>query len=124
MIISKASEEQRICYGWASVATEKGVPVVDLQGDVLDPAELELASSAFMADVRAAKLNHDNNGPIGEVLHSLPLTAEIAKALGISCDREGWIVGIKIHNEAVWQAVKSGRLSMLSIGATAIREEM
>ena len=38
--ILKTDDEQRMVYGWASVVTEKGEPVVDRQGDVIEPDTL------------------------------------------------------------------------------------
>jgi hypothetical protein len=61
-------------------------------------------------------------GKIGEVVHSMPLTNEIAKALGIQSDREGWLVAIKVYDDQVWQDVKSGKLAAFSIGGRALKE--
>jgi hypothetical protein len=43
--ILKADDEQRIVWGWASVITEDGVPVVDTQGDVIRPETLMKAAT-------------------------------------------------------------------------------
>lgn len=118
--IFKTDDERRIVFGWASVISENGEPVTDLQGDQIEPAELLDATTKFMADVRLAKAMHDGAG-IGEVLHSFPLLADIAKSLGIETQREGWLVGVKVHDDAVWQRVKSGELGAFSIGARAMR---
>lgn len=119
--IIKADDEQRIAYGWASVISEKGKPVVDTQGDVIEAGEMMKATSEFMADARLAKAMHDGDG-IGEVLHSFPLTAELAKSLGIECDKEGWIVGVKVHSDDVWAKVKDGTYKAFSIGGMGVRE--
>jgi hypothetical protein len=76
-----------------------------------------------MADARLAKSMHAGEG-IGEVLHSFPLTAELAKSLGIECANEGWIVGVKVHDDDVWRQVKDGTLKAFSIGGNAKREEI
>lgn len=114
----KVDDEQRIVYGWASVVTEDGEPVVDTQGDIIAPAEMEKMANDFMEDVRMAKAMHDGDG-IGEVIHSLPLTAELAKALGIESDLEGWIIGMKIHDDDAWAKIKSGEYAGFSIGGKA-----
>ena len=116
--ILKADEETRMVYGWASVATVNGELVVDQQGDTLEPSEMVKMADGFMASVRTAKAMHQGAG-IGEVLHSMPLTNDIMKAFGISCDREGWLVGMRIHDDATFAKVKSGELSELSIGGRA-----
>lgn len=131
-IIFKADDEERMVYGWASVITEDGEPVIDSEGDVIEASELVKATTAFMLDVRKAMIGHERNaaGDIedsmvkGIVVHSFPLTAEIAKSLGIETKREGWIVGVKVTDEAVWKGVKEGRFRAFSIGGKGIREEI
>lgn len=118
--ISKLDDEHRVAYGWASVISEKGVPVVDSQNDVIEPGEMLKAATDFMLDVRTAKAMHQG-GKVGEVIHSMPLTADICKSLGLSSDREGWAVGVKIHSDEVWKKVKSGEFKAFSIGAYADR---
>lgn len=120
--ILKTDDEQRIVWGWASVITEKGEAVVDRQGDKIAPHTLVKAVNDFMEHVRVGKEMHDG-GEIGRVIHSLPLTDEIGKSLGIQSDREGWIVAMKIYDDAVWAKVKSGELAAFSIGGRAKREK-
>ena len=45
-------------YGWASVVTEKGEPVVDRQGDVIEADTLVKAVNEFMEHVRVGKAMH------------------------------------------------------------------
>ena len=119
--ILKADDDERIVWGWASVVTEKGVPVVDKQGDVISPEEISKAATEFMLDVRVAKAMHEGE-QVGHVVHSFPLTNELAKALGIQSEREGWIIAQKITDDETWARVKSGELSAFSIGGNAITE--
>jgi hypothetical protein len=120
--ILKADEEQRMVYGWASVVTEKGEPVVDRQGDVIEPETLVKAVNGFMEHVRVGKEMHKGD-QIGAVIHSMPVTKEIGESLGIQSDREGWIVAFKVYNDDVWAKVKSGELAAFSIGGRAIKED-
>ena len=120
--ILKADEEQRMVYGWASVVTEKGEPVVDRQGDVIEPETLVKAVNSFMEHVRVGKEMHKGD-QIGAVIHSMPVTKEIGESLGIQSDREGWIVAFKVYNDDVWAKVKSGELAAFSIGGRAIKED-
>jgi hypothetical protein len=76
----------------------------------------------FMLDVRTAKAMHKGD-KIGEVIHSLPLTSELAKALGLHTDLEGWIVGMKIYDDTAWESVKSGDFAGFSIGGRAASRE-
>jgi len=120
--ILKVDDEQRIIYGWGSVVTEKGEPVVDLQGDVIEAETLVKAVNEFMEHVRVGKTMHEGEAT-GQVIHSLPITDEICKALGIQCDREGWVVAYKVYDDEVWKRVKSGELKAFSIGGRATKEE-
>ena len=120
--ILKADDEQRMVYGWASVVTEKGEPVVDRQGDVIEPETLVRAVNKFMEHVRVGKEMHKGD-QIGAVIHSMPVTKEIGESLGIQSDREGWVVAFKVYNDDVWAKVKSGELAAFSIGGRAIKED-
>lgn len=120
--ILKSDDEQRMVYGWASVVTEKGEPVVDRQGDVIEPDTLVRAVNKFMEHVRVGKEMHKGD-QIGAVIHSMPITKEIGESLGIQSDREGWIVAFKVYNDDVWAKVKSGELAAFSIGGRAIKED-
>ena len=120
--ILKTDEEQRMVYGWASVVTEKGEPVVDRQGDVIEPDTLVHAVNKFMEHIRVGKEMHKGD-QIGAVIHSRPVTKEIGESLGIQSDREGWIVAFKVYDEDVWAKVKSGELAAFSIGGRAIKED-
>ena len=118
--ILKTDDEQRIVYGWASVVTENGVPVVDRQGDVIEADTLVKAVNEFMEHVRVGKTMHSGD-QTGMVIHSLPVTKEICESLGIQCNREGWIVAYKVYDDAVWAMVKSGELAAFSIGGRAVK---
>ena len=121
--ILKVDEEQRLIYGWASVITEKGKAVVDLQGDVIEADVLVKAVNEFMENVRVGKTMHVGE-ETGKVIHSLPVTKEICDALGIQSDLEGWVVAYKVYDDSVWDRVKSGELRAFSIGGRAQREEL
>jgi len=121
--ILKADDEQRVVWGWASVISENGVPVVDQHGDVIKSETLMKAATEFMLSVRLTKEMH-MGGKVGEFVHSFPLTKEIAAAFGISSDREGWIVACKVYDDKTWEKVKSGELKAFSIGGRAKREKI
>lgn len=121
--IFKADEEARVAYGWATIITKNGEPVVDLQGDVISSEELVTATTEFMKSERNS-LNMHGGSPIGQVVHSFPLTADIAKSLGITTENEGWLVGIHVSDDATWNSVKDGSLSAFSIGGSATRVDI
>lgn len=120
--IIKVDEEQRTVYGWGSVTTYKGEYVVDRQGDIIRTETLHKAINEFMEDVRVGKLMHEGE-QVGQIIHSFPVTKDICAALGIQSDMEGWIVGYKVYDDALWEDVKIGKYGAFSIGGAAQKEE-
>ena len=118
--ILKVDRQRRIVWGWASVSTVKGELVVDRQGDRIAPPEMEKMADSFMRSTRAAKAMHEGDD-VGEIVHSLPLTKELAEALGIQTDKEGWITGVYVADDGEWEKVLRGEYAGLSIGARAKR---
>ena len=118
--IIKLDEEARIVWGWASVVSIDGKPVVDRQGDIIAADVMTKAADRFMLDVRVAKAMHEG-AQVGEVIHSLPLTKALGEALGVHSALEGWIVAMKVHDDGVWDRVKSGELAAFSIGGIGKR---
>jgi len=119
--VLKVDEDQRIVWGWASVVTEGGEAVVDKQADIISPELMVKAATAFMLDARMAKAMH-TGAQVGEVVHSFPLTKELADAFGLTTDREGWIIAMKVHDDDVWAKVKTGEYGAFSIGGMAAHE--
>jgi hypothetical protein len=116
----KTDDEMRMVFGFASVIENPAGTVVDTQNDTIDSSELLKSVTTYMEGARIAKEMHVG-GKIGEVIHSFPLTPELAKSLGISTPQYGWIVGMKVHDESTWQRVKKGELASFSIGGSATR---
>lgn len=119
-VIIKVDEEQRMIWGWASVTSERGVPIVDRQGDVLDDEELMPAVHQFMTDSRSGGNMHKQMG-IGTVVESMVFTPALQAALGIDLQKTGWFVGIKVADDATWAAVKNGTLRAFSLGGSGVR---
>lgn len=119
--IVKQLDEERLAFGWAYVSTVNGEISLDHSEEFIRPDQIAKAATNFMLSMRTAKAMHSGD-KIGEVVHSMPLTNEIAKALGIQSDREGWLVAIKVYDDQVWQDVKSGKLAAFSIGGRALKE--
>lgn len=125
----KFDEELRIVWGWGSVTTEHGVPLVDLQGDIIETREMQKAVHSFISEVRTAGIMHvrkDDGEPIkiGEIVDSIMFTDEVQKSLGIHLGREGWFVGMRVDDDDVWELVKDGTLKALSIGGKSEVKEL
>jgi len=116
--IIKVNSEQRIAYGFASVFTVDGKTLVDLQGDIILPETMEKAATSFMMKSRKGLSMH-SGGQTNTIVHSLPLTREIAKAFGIDISKEGWLIGVHVTDDASWDLIKSGKFTGFSIGGKA-----
>lgn len=121
LTVCKVSEEQQLVYAFASVIEENGEPVVDLHGDII--SESELVKAAHRSFRRMIGKEMHQGGQVAEIVESIVLTKELQKALGIDIGKVAWLVAMKIYDLDVWQKVKDGTLSALSIGGRGIRSE-
>jgi hypothetical protein len=121
--IIKADDTEHMIWGWGSVVTVAGEPVVDRQLDVIEVPELKKAVYDFMSNHRVGGERHQIMG-VGEVVESIVFTNELQKALGIDLGQEGWFVGVHVDNPKTWAKVQSGELRSFSIGGSAERHEV
>jgi hypothetical protein len=61
---------------------------------------------------------------VGEVVESVLIDDEFAKALGVQDSRRGWWIGMAINDESVRKRVRSGELKAFSIGGRGRRAKM
>lgn len=123
-IIVKADADQNMVFGWASVIeNEDGSPVVDSQGDILMPDELEKSAYKFVLEVRKAGEMHRRIEGVGELVESVVLTKAKREAMGLAPGASGWWVGFKVAPE-VFAKVKSGEYGGFSIGGRGVRKEV
>lgn len=118
----KVSRELGVVFGWALTSKIDGQEHFDKQGDhVPDEAILE-AAVEFMAGDRVAKEMHSGKRK-GTVLFALPLTDDLKKSFGITCDKSGLIVGIKPDDPTVLDKFLAGEYRGFSIGGKRIEDE-
>jgi len=113
--ITTFDSAERMVYGWAWVSAKNGEPFTDLHGDRIGASLMEKAATDFMLEFRRALTMHRGT-EIGTIVHSLPITKQIAEALDIQSHREGWVIGMKVFDDQVWAKVESGELRGFSIG--------
>lgn len=134
--VTKSDPAQRIVYGWGSVSIDKASvvtdskfldadgKVTDLQGDQIEPEELERAVNQFMVDYRASGIMHEGEA-VAVVVASFVTTPEVKKAFGLPDDFPvGWMLGVKVLSDVVWKAVVDGTLKAFSIQGNADRVEL
>jgi hypothetical protein len=127
--ISKINEDQHLVFGWVSMASEGGQPVVDLQGDVISESELEKCAYSYVLKSRQGGVMHLRDSPdspkvVGTLVESIVFTPEKQEALGINLGKVGWWCGFKIHDDNVWKSVKNGEFSAFSIHGWGTRKEL
>ena len=118
---TELSATQRKVYGWGNVATQNGVPVIDQKGNHIPIDVLDTAVKKFMASGGRVNFNHEgmDSPQRGVVSQSFVLKSEMAQALGLKADREGWAVEIDVSDDDAWQVVQSGLIKGLSLGGTS-----
>jgi putative serine protease XkdF len=115
--ICKVDDEQRMVFGWASVSQDaNGQLLKDLQGDLIEPAELEKAVYDFVFYEGTANEMHRGRAK-GHLVESLMVTPDKLQAMRLKADgapQAGWWVGFKLEPDA-FAKVKSGAYTMFSI---------
>ena len=120
--IAKMDADQRLVFGWAMISkTKDGALVTDLQGDQIEPEDLEKAAYEFVLNKRAAGEMHTGDAQ-GQLVESIVFTPEKMAKMGIPdgvlpCAH--W-VGFKLA-PALFDKVKAGTRLMFSIQGDAER---
>lgn len=127
--VSKAVEDKRQVYGWASITEMDGQPVVDLQGDYTTIEEIEKAAHKYISKSRKGGDMHVRIGEepkhVADLIESVVITPEKKEALGIPAESPtGWWVGMQVHDDETWQLVKDGKRPMFSVHGSGRRQEM
>ena len=124
--IAKRDDEQHLAFGWASIAERAdGEPVVDWQDDIVEIGELEHAAYDFVRFSREGSEMHERGGAdVAVLVESMVFTDAKCALLGLpeGVLPNGWWVGFRVVDEAVWAKVKDGTYRMFSIEGQAVRE--
>lgn len=131
--IAKVDDEQQIVFGWASVSVGKdGQLLVDRQGDVISPEELEFAAYDFVLNSRQSDSMHDEVTK-AHLVESMVFTADKMEKMGLTfkpdtllAKSDGgvcmWWTGFYVSDAAIWKRVREGDFQAFSIGGSAVRE--
>jgi len=126
--VSKALEDKRQVFGWASITEMDGKPVVDLQSDYVTIEEIEKAAYTYVSKSRKGGDMHlrDGEGPkhVADMIESVVITPEKKEALGLPPESPtGWFVGFQVHDDETWRLVKDGKRPMFSIHGSGRRQD-
>jgi len=118
--VANVSEELGLVFGWAIVSKDAGQPYFDTQGDHIPEESMLKAAADFMSNSRMAKEMHTGD-QIGSVVFAWPMTAQIAKAMGVSSGKTGLMVAVKV-SPMVLEKFRTGVLTGFSIGGQRLLE--
>ena len=124
LLIEKRDDDRHLAFGWASVSVRAdGEVVQDYEGDMIDIDVLERAAYEFVVSYREGGEMHERGG-VATMIESVVFTKEKQRAMGLpeGALPEGWWLGFLVTDDDVWQKVKDGTYSMLSIEGTAQRQ--
>jgi hypothetical protein len=144
---SKFDDDKHLAFGWASVVTQGGHPVVDKQGDYINIEDIEKAAYAYVEKSRVggdthrrvataahwdphpqgpnSMALHKADGPdkVSEMVESMVFTDDKVEKMGLPDDfPRGWWVGFKIKDEDTWSEVRKGNRTGFSIHGKGIRK--
>ena len=124
--ITKADDDKRLVFGWALVsATADGQQIIDRQGDIVDPEELEEGAYEYVLNFRDAGEEHIGSlRKKARMVESVVFTEEKLQAMGIPLGTVpyGWWIGFYVDDDNTWELIKNGTYKMFSIEGRAIRE--
>ena len=124
--ITKADEDKRLVFGWALVSADKdGNKLIDHQGDMVDPDDLEDGAYEYVLNFRDAGEEHIGTlRKKARMVESCVFTPEKMKAIGIPDGTipVGWWIGFYVDDDTTWERIKSGKYKMFSIEGKAVRE--
>jgi hypothetical protein len=128
--VCKVDKRLGLVFGYAIVCKVDGEDYYDLGSydeateqvvsDHISEDEMLVAVTDFMKSARVAKEMHTGDQR-GGVVHSFPLTTDIAKALGIVAKTTGWLVAMQPDPDMLAK-FESGELTGFSIGGAGQRE--
>ncbi len=121
--IAKSDDEKMLAFGWANVSMRvDGELIEDWQGDIIEPEELEAAAYEYVRLYGDGGEMHERGG-VAVLIESVVFTEDKMAAMGIPAGTlpVGWWIGFKVTDKDVWEKIKNGTYSMLSIEGEAER---
>lgn len=125
LAITKVDSDRNLVFGWANVSIRKdGEQILDSQGHMIDPEDLEEAAYLFNLFFRKSGVMHESES-VGELIESFMVTPEKLEAMGLAKDAlpQALWVGFYIEDDKVFEKVKTGEYSMFSIQGKAFKED-
>jgi hypothetical protein len=95
---------------------------IDAQNDIYSNDEVKQTAHKFLEQFRNVGLMHKNiiNDKV-KILESYLMPCDWQVAEGTVIKKGTWMMGVKVLDPALWEAIKGGELTGFSIGGSAIR---
>ena len=120
--VLKVDAELGLVFGWGIVCTQDGEPYFDKQGDHIPEDAMLKAATDFAKSARNSYEQHERTGA-GQVVHTFPLTAEVAKHFGLETKTTGLMIAVAPDSEMLAK-FKTGELTGFSIGGKRVEDEV
>ena len=127
--IEKSDPTGRLVTGWFYVHKDGQGQVVDYSGQQIeDIGVLREAAHDFM-EHRIAKAAHGKDAgygdtPKGDIVDSIIIDDDVAKALGMTSPKRGWFGTMRVNDAVIQKDVRSGKLKQFSIGGKGAIEDI
>lgn len=123
--ICKTDDDKRLVFGWANVAIRvTGEQIEDLQGDLIDPENLEEIAYEYVLNFRAGgEVHNPALRNKARLVESCVFTKEKMAAMGLpeGILPEAWWIGFYVDDDDAWEKIKTGEYMMFSIEGTGQR---
>ncbi len=117
--IEKATNEELMQVTYVAMLPD----TTDLHGDFTSAEEVRKAMESFNKSAMRANLFHRVMTDSFEVIESYLAPTDFV--LGeIPVKKGTWLMTLQVHDDSLWQMIKSGDISGISIGAVAIAEDV
>lgn len=119
--IVKSDDDKQQVFGWASVIAKDGQEVLDKQGDIIGPDEMEKSAYRFVLESRKGGQQHkrtEDDQPlhVSDMIESMAFTPEKIEKMGLPPTTPvGWWVGFQVNDPNTWADVKNGKVTSFSI---------
>ena len=126
--IVKADTALGLVFGWGIVCKQSGEEYFDTQGDCVPEDAMLEATTDFMKSARVAGEMHARtaNGDVvkaGTVVHSMPLSQEVADIYKVQTEQTGWMVAVAPY-PGMLAKFQSGEFTGFSVGGRRILDEV
>ncbi len=103
----KADAKKQIVYGEVYRPDEK-----DTDGNWMTANTIEKMAHEFMEDLRLTQIDKNHEGDTEDCV---VVESFIARSGDPDFAEDSWVVGVKVHDDAVWKSIEKGEITGFSI---------